>query len=113
MQYLSPFPGFKKSQILYRREDELRHAIRNSLDQAKVRKAAERVRTAQLQLIKAFQYEWTPCVAESDTPERRATLERLEIEREFWRNLPVDAIVERFRDPSHEADKLSDMKDFL
>jgi hypothetical protein len=55
MQYLTPFPGYRKTLILQRREEELRHALKHGAIGSKLQKAAERVRTAHLHRIKAFQ----------------------------------------------------------
>src|SRR5262245_28005422 len=71
MQYVSPFPGFRKTLILKRRERELRHALKNGLSSARIRKAAERVRTAKLHLLKAFHHSAIPCSAEDTAAEAR------------------------------------------
>lgn len=61
MQYLSPFPGFRKTLILERREEELRHAIKCNLKPEKIQRAAERVRTAHLHLLKALRHAGVSC----------------------------------------------------
>jgi len=97
MQYIIPFPGYSKTRILLQKEEELRHAIRHTSPPAKLAKAAERVRTAKLHLIKAIQ---------SGLAERRlsdalpdAQLANLQRESEFWEQRPVEEIVEQYKKP--------------
>lgn len=95
MQYTSPFPGFRKSLILSRREQELRHALRNNHPPAKLERAAERVRVAQLHLLKALHHAAVPCRAE-DAPAANIRLEKLEAERELWERRSLASILEEF-----------------
>src|SRR4051794_9388360 len=95
MQYLSPFPGFKKTLILARREEELRHAIKTRFASVKVQKAAERVRTAKLHLLKALCYALAPCCAEDTSAQAR--LQHLRTQTAHWEQRPVDAIVNEYR----------------
>ena len=94
MQYLTPFPGFSKTQILGRRKEELRHAIKHNATPGKVAKAAERVRTAKLHLIKALQHS----LAEQKLTDPSVTdqLENLQRETEHWERLSTDEIIERY-----------------
>jgi hypothetical protein len=101
MQYLSPFPGFRKTTILSRREEELRHTLKNGLDPEKVRKAAERVRTARLHLIKALRHSREPCSAEANTGDLQARMQRWEKEKELWERRPVEAIVSEYASEAH------------
>jgi hypothetical protein len=43
----------RKREILEKRERELKHALKNKFQEIKIQRAAEKVRTAQLNLIKA------------------------------------------------------------
>ena len=95
MQYLSPFPGFRKTRILSRREEELRHALRSNLDPRKVQRAAERVRTAKLHLLKALQHSAAPCCAEDPSSESR--LQNIQKEIDFWEQRPAKDIIDEYK----------------
>jgi hypothetical protein len=101
MQYLSPFPGFRKSRILSRREEELRHALRNSRCSSKLERAAERVRTAKLHLLKAFRHSVAPCCAE-DTPAAETQLRSIRSESDFWEQRSVDSIINEYSNAEAE-----------
>jgi hypothetical protein len=98
MQYSSPFPGFRKSKILSRREEELRHALRNHFDPAKIQRAVERVRTAQLHLLKARQHLLKPYSysAGGDTARRESQLQKIGEQKEFWQRRPVNEIIDEY-----------------
>ncbi len=96
MQYLSPFPGFSKTKILARREEELRHALQQQAAPRTAAKAAERVRIAQLHLIKAFRHALMP--AASTQPSNTEKLDKLQAEADLWEHLSTDEIIERYQD---------------
>ena len=95
MQYLSPFPGFRKAEILGRREKELRHALKHDTAPNKVAKATERLRVAKLHLIKALQ---------SALAERKLTdpsvddqLANLQRDAAYWGSISSDEIIEGYK----------------
>ena len=98
MQYLSPFPGFSKTQILERREEELRHALKSPEQRAKILKAAERLRSAKLHLSKALHFALVEKRL-TDPSMGEQALENLKQEAEFWKNVSPEDIVERYRNP--------------
>ena len=95
MQYLSPFPGFRKSRMLSRREEELRHALRNSPRSARLERTAERVRTAKLRLLKALRHSVVPYCAE-DAAAAETRLRNIESESHFWKHRTVDSIINEY-----------------
>lgn len=96
MQYLSPFPGFRKTLILERREEELRHAIKCNLKLEKIQRAAERVRTAHLHLLKALRHELAPCDEANEASLIR--LQNLSRASEEWEHKPVETIIQMYGD---------------
>jgi len=97
MQYITPFPGYSKTLILRQKEEELRHAIMHNAPPAKLAKAAERVRTAKLHLIKAFRSGLVEQHLSDPVPDDQ--LANLERESEFWHRRSVDEIVEQYSKP--------------
>ena len=89
-QYLSPFPGSKKTRILERRVQELRHAVNSSAPSERIEAAAERVRSAILNLIKAKE-----AAVRSFTSQQKRTraAEKLDEIRSIWRNHSATDIV--------------------
>lgn len=81
----------KKREQLVRREEELRHAIRSAAAPAVVMKGAERVRLAQLSILKAERH-WT-----RDIKMRRKNvatgLHSIEKGITEWQEKPVGAII--------------------
>lgn len=98
MQYLSPFPGFRKTRILVRREEELRHAIRHGQAAERIARAAERVRTARLHLLKALRHAALPCRAE-DVPKAEAHLRNLAEQVALWERRSVESVVAEYAAP--------------
>ena len=96
MQYLSPFPGFRKTLILERREAELRHAIQCNLTPEKIQRAAERIRTAHLHLFKALRHELASCDEANESSLTR--LQKLSQLSDHWEGNPVETIIETYRD---------------
>ncbi len=95
MQYLSPFPGSKKTLILQQREEELRHALRHDESARKISKAAERLRTAKLHLFKAL------CAGLKDRYFGQAMPEDewANLERQFasWESYSGEEIIEQYK----------------
>lgn len=96
MQYLSPFPGFSKTRILGRREEELRHALRHDATPGKITKAADRVRVAKLHLIKALQSALTERKLTDTSVDNQ--LANLQQDAARWHQISCDEIVESYKD---------------
>lgn len=95
MQYLSPFPGFRKSRQLSRREEELRHAIKHRHERTRIERAAERVRSSRLHLIKALQHSLRPCCS-TEAVAVEARLNNLTCERAFWEERSIESIINEY-----------------
>jgi hypothetical protein len=83
---------YKKKELLFKREQQLRHALSSGLASAKVSRAAENVRAAQLMILKAEQelIRYDP-----ETAERTRQLAAIERKRNTWQGMSVEAIVEQ------------------
>ena len=95
MQYLTPAPGYKKTLVLHRREEELRHALRHGEPSSKLAKTAQRVRTARLQRIKALQSALADRHPHDPSPEHQ--LAELAHEAELWEQRSAQEIIEQYR----------------
>lgn len=85
----------KKKNILAQREEELRHHLLHGAVGELIERYAERLRAAQLALIKALLHEMKPVAAGELLPEEfRANLLK---RRELWRSIPVGEIVAVYR----------------
>jgi hypothetical protein len=95
MQYLSPFPGNRKTQTLLQREEELRNALRHGASAQKLATAAERIRSAKQHLVKALKFALAEkrLTGESDN----ARLANLEQEATLWQKISTDEIIELYR----------------
>ena len=93
--YIARSGGQKKKNILRQRELALRGDLRRGASEGKLHRSAEKVRSAQLGVVKALFHEAEP--ARSEDEERVAhRLERLEDAHEYWTNVPVEEIVEMY-----------------
>src|SRR5678815_3680419 len=89
------FPGYKKTLILHRREEELRHALHHGAPLSKLKKAAERVRIAKFHRIKALQSGLADRhPRDSLAVDQVAALTR---ESELWKRRSTDEILEHYR----------------
>ena len=95
MQYLTPFPGYRKTLILQRRKEELRHALQHNFPPNKLAEAAERVRTAKLHLIKALRAALTDRPPVDPLPDDQ--LANLESESDFWEGCSANKIIEEYK----------------
>jgi hypothetical protein len=95
-QYLSPFPGARKTSTLLQREEELRNALRHGASAHKVAKCAERIRAAKQHLIKAqrFVLAEKQLTGVTDKP-RLASLQR---EETLWKSMTTDEIIDVYRE---------------
>jgi len=94
-QYLSPFPGNRKTSTLRQREEELRNALRHAATAHKIAKAAERIREAKLHQVKALKFALAEKKLTGGSDEAR--LASLEREATLWAKMSTDEIVELYR----------------
>ena len=92
--YIARTGAQKKKVILAKCEDGLRQAIKKSKTEEAILRCAEKVREAQLSIIKALQYETDPASSdESEDAAFRANLEKRSI---FWSDLPAEDIIQQY-----------------
>jgi hypothetical protein len=94
---------YKKKELLFKREQQLRHALSSGLASLRVSRASEQVRAAQLMILKAEQelIRYDP-----ETEERTRQLAAIEKKRNTWRGMSVEAVVQHYLpkpacDPEH------------
>jgi chromosomal replication initiation ATPase DnaA len=99
--YIARSGGEKKKNILRQKELALRGDIRREVAEEKLHRSAEKVRLAQLGVIKALSHEAEP--ARSEDEERVAdTLKRLEEAEEYWTDVLVEEIIEMYSTDGEE-----------
>ena len=86
----------KKRVQLAKREQELTHAIRNSLPDAQLVRAAEAVRTAQLSLLKAELY-WAED-PKNIYRDRTSGIPKIQRDQQMWTEKSAEEIVSKYRD---------------
>ena len=81
---------FRKKEILEKREQELRHAIRHKVSEEKLIKAAEKVRTSQLKVFKGIleQFRYKDVQKNGSKPGAKAIREQ-----ERWQKLSIEEII--------------------
>ena len=84
---------YKTTELLFKREQQLRHALSSGLASVKVSRAAEKVRAAQLMILKAEQ---ELIRYDSDTEERTRQLAAIERKRNAWQGMSVEVIVQQY-----------------
>jgi hypothetical protein len=92
--YLSPAGAFKKRLILEKRIDALTGALKRSESLVRLESAAERVREAQLSVLRCLEDEITPRRVEGDQHERE--LANLHRRRERWLQTAVAEIIRHY-----------------
>jgi hypothetical protein len=93
--YIARSGGQKKKNILHQREIALRGDIRREVSEEKLQRSAEKVRSAQLGVIKSLMYEAEP--ARSEDEDRVAeTLQKLDEANEYWTNVSSEEIIEMY-----------------
>ena len=83
----------RKQEILEKREDELRHQLKHDSSQEKLSRAAEKVREAHLNYIKAQKHLSQPYRVEDDTPEKEAHRKNLDEQAVLWKQYTIEEIV--------------------
>jgi hypothetical protein len=94
--------------IISRREEDLRHALRNCLEAVKLQNAAVRVRIAKLQLLKALCHSFRPRCAKHTSTDSR--LMELRIEGDFCQRRSIDSIINDYTNTRHPSEAF-DAKD--
>jgi hypothetical protein len=94
--------GQKKKNILRQKELALRGDIRRQVSTEKLHRSAERVRSAQLGVIKALIYEAQPARSE-DEERAKGVLLNLDAANERWETISVHEIIELYSDEAAEA----------
>jgi hypothetical protein len=84
---------YKKKELLFKREQQLRHALSSGVAPAKVSPAAENVRAAQLMILKAEQ---ELIRYDSETEERTRQLAAIEKKRNTWQGMSVEGIIQQY-----------------
>ena len=93
--YIPRSGGQKKRNILRKRELELRAELRREGPDNRVHKYAEKLRLAQLGVVKALIHEATPTRAE-DAAKADAKFEELQHKKRFWEEVSVDDIIDMY-----------------
>ena len=101
--YVARRGGQKKKNILRQRELELIGLMSCEDADAKITRAAERVRAAQLGVIKVLLKEATP-VAEEDEPRYEPKRRKLAEKRSFWNQVSPEEIVRLYEGQSPGGD---------
>ncbi|BCX48540.1 hypothetical protein HAHE_24480 [Haloferula helveola] len=99
--YIARSGGQKKKNILHQRELALIGDIRRGVDAEKLQKSAEKVRLAQLGVIKALLHESEPARRE-DEDSVAGTLLRLGEARDYWTDVLAEEIIEMYSTESDE-----------
>ena len=99
--YIRRTGGEKKKNILRQKELTLRGDIRREVSQNKLQKSAEKVRSAQLGVIKVLIHEAEPAVSEAE--DRAAdTIHTLEEASEYWTNIATQEIIKMYSIENNE-----------
>jgi hypothetical protein len=93
--YIARTGGEKKKNILQQKELALRGDIRREASQDKLQKSAEKVRSAQLGVIKVLIHEAEPARSE-DADKIGDTISRLQEANGYWTNLSTQEIIKMY-----------------
>lgn len=88
----------RKIEILEKRELELEKCIRTNASPEKTGNKAEKLREAQLNLIKARLALIMPYKLEDQTDDKMKLKEKLEIERSEWEEKSIKEIIESYKE---------------
>ncbi len=72
---------YKKKELLLKREKQLIHAIKNNFELAKITKAAQKVKEAQLKILKSLQQIASPYRGADLDNQKVKHLEKIEIQK--------------------------------
>ncbi len=86
--------AYKKKELLARREEQLRHALSSGAAPAKVSRAAENLRAAQLAILKAEQELIRYRV---ETEEKHLRMASIAEKRATWQAMPAEEIIDQYR----------------
>ena len=93
--YIARSGGQKKKNILRQRELALRGDIRREVAEENLHRSAEKVRLAQLGVIKALLHETEP-VRSEDEDRVADALQRLSEAKKYWTDVLVEEIIEMY-----------------
>jgi len=100
--YVPRTGGQKKKNILRQKELELRGAIHRGVATEKLQRSAEKVRSAQLGVIKALLEEARP-LREEDEETSGRTVQNLREAREYWEGVSFDEIIQIYLEDTDET----------
>ena len=100
--YIARTGAQKKKNILRQKELALRGDIRRQVSNEKLERSAEKVRSAQLGVIKALVYECTPSRKE-DEEEAEGILNNLDKVNEYWTSISVNDIIQMYSSEDNET----------
>jgi hypothetical protein len=101
--YIARTGGEKKKNILRQKELALRGDIRRGISQAKLQKIAEKVKSAQLGVIKVLIHEAEPARSEDEDKVAR-TIEKLEEACAYWTKISTDDIIKMYSKEEEETE---------
>lgn len=84
---------YKKKEALFKREQQLQHALSCGAAPERLHRAAENVRAAQLSVLKAEQ---ELIRYEPESEERSRHLASIEKKRDAWQSRPVESIIQQY-----------------
>ena len=100
--YISRTGGQKKRNILRQKELALKGEIRREASHEKLQKSAEKVRSAQLGLLKALIYEAEPSRSEDEDRSKERLLKLAE-ENDYWKSISVHEIIQSYSEKADET----------
>ncbi|MEM1176771.1 MAG: hypothetical protein AAGM22_00375 [Acidobacteriota bacterium] len=103
--YIARSGAAKKKNIFRQRVLELRGEIGREGPAHRLRRGAERLRTARLNVIRALLAESRP-VREEDEAAFAATAANLERERQLWEIVPVEEIIQIYAETTEELPRI-------
>ena len=107
--YISRTGGQKKKNILRQKELALRGDIRLEVPIEKLHRSAEKVRTAQLGVVKALSHEAQPARTEDEDASRPA-LKKLEETKDYWTEVSVQEIIQIYADDPDKSEIIDSKK---
>ena len=87
----------RKQEVLEKREAQLFRVLREAKSKSRVQEAAENVRVAQLNVIKAKLHWESTFQAEDENHKTSQNRRRLEKERGRWKSIEVEEIIQAYR----------------
>jgi hypothetical protein len=101
-RYVPRTASVRKQEILEKREAELRHALRQASSHNRILRLSEKVREAQLKLIKAKKHLDQSFRVEDISAEQEQRLNNLNKQTELWSKYTSQEIIELYRKKNTE-----------